>query len=159
MAARSYACCCAANCSSSSATLSPRPSLIDLSSIANTSQSCIACLAVSNSSRANASRRMRSSLSLIQFCCVVLARLRKSATSWALSSRSLPMSDICFCNASFCSCTILLCFCSDSLSSCDCLFCSSSSSIWFLACARSSYNGCQYFNTNIDVRSNVPRPP
>ena len=52
--------------------------------MARTSQSCIACLVDSYSSRAIASRLTSSSLSWIQFCCDMFARPRSPFISFCL---------------------------------------------------------------------------
>jgi len=76
LVALSYASLCAANCSSSSEARSLRFSLIERSSMASTSQSCIACFAFSNSSLANANCEFRSSRSFDQFVVDRFDRLR-----------------------------------------------------------------------------------
>ena len=125
VAALSYASLRLDYCSSRSPTFSPRSLRTDRSSKANTSQSCIDCLAVSYSSRRYAACSLRSSRSLIQFCWERFARFRRLDNSFdcAFNSDVKPSHSADF--AVYCSCRPS--------------FCSSSSSMRVLACARSSY--------------------
>ena len=74
------------SCSSRSMTFSPRFSLIDRSSMARTSQLCIASLACSNSDWRYDSCLISSSFSFSQFCCDRFARSRMAASSFTLCS-------------------------------------------------------------------------
>ena len=97
LAAFSYSSRVVSSCSLSSASFSARVSRNDRSFMASTSQSCMACLALSNSSRAYASREMSSSRSLIQFCWDRVDLLRNVSISKpcaSFSCRSLASSSV-----------------------------------------------------------------